>query len=300
MLQRKTEIRGLTFNQVDIFGCCLPSSDSIESVLVQIRDKRKMRKVCEYSNKIVPILYMNYELPVDLLSATVDNIVTENYRTGEISLDDIDKVLLVITGLQCKLSGDNFESYMQEEFVVRWFEALLGDFNLDTKKMREIAASILKHSSGNKQLGKKFGLEPEIPSKNMSNYPDYIKSKSHIQEFGRRISEISGYDVRMFLLIIASVKIMNEFFKISDRAITTTHKIFCSECQNYFTTNRRPVSKICGSCQKKSQEQKKVSRRRDVRKDFNGIGNCKECENKRNLNTDGICRSCHEKNDLKK
>jgi hypothetical protein len=297
MLNIETEIQGLTFIQADIFGKPLPSRTSIESVLDKITDKRNKRKICDRSNSVVLFLHQKYNLPINLLSDHFHDSRLKELSGGKLSLNDIHKILLHITELQCRLSGDDYYLLVQNLFNVEWFELLFCDFNFDIQKIRKAMTSYLACAYGNGNIetfDKYNNMKPEISSSNMIQYPEYMSARAYSHAFDSRICKIALYDVRMSIYMIFSVEIMNKVFKGIKQCKNTIHEVFCTECQTYFTSQRMPILKVCLPCQKKLREEKKMGRRIDRKGwKFDRLGDCKYCENKRKINTCGSCLKCY-------
>jgi hypothetical protein len=270
MLQIETEIHRLSFSQVNIFGCYLPSRSSIESVLEQIRDHRKKRKICDRSNSQVPRLGRKYGLTIHQLEVSLSNAVLKE-RTGvgrsasEI-YHDIGVGILYLTEKQCRISGDDYFLIVQNEFTVNWFECVVGDYGHDNQKFRKISDNILVHvySKGAKKLTNQyFGLKPEVPTPNMAKYPDYIFSKSYGQEFNTKVWKMINSNREIFHLAMAVVELCNKSFELTEQLKNIPLELFCPNCQTYFSAKRRPSLMICPACLAKQKAKQKLSRRID-------------------------------------
>jgi hypothetical protein len=276
MLQIKTEIHGLSFSQVNIFGCYLPSHASIKSVLNEISDKRKKRNICDRSNFEVDRLgckygYTIYQLDIAFSNAILKEI-TGCKRSFSDIYHDIGVGILYFTEKQCRISGDDYPSLVQKQFIVDWFECVVGDYGHDKQKLRKISDNILRHvySKGTRKINDKYSvLKPEAPRSSMAKYPDYIHSKSYVDEFDTKIWKISNSNCEMFDLVIAVVELCNRSFEFSEPL-----ELFCHSCQKYFTAKRRPSLIMCPSCLNNQREEKKKSRRIDLKGWKRGKNGC--------------------------
>ena len=296
MLQIKIEIQGFSFIQADIYGCYLPSRASIESVLEKITDKRKKQKICTFSNRLVRNLSERWSIPSSLLDTACHIILFEYHYTGQISLEDLDKLRLNIVRSQCGLSGYSFDLVVQNDFVEAWFDSLVGDRNHNNQRLSRLSGQWLKsYCSNSRSIDKKTEeIKPEVISQRMMEYPEYVIFRNFTESFNYQIYQIAVCDKRMQILIANDIKIMNIWFALIEKAESITHWNYCNKCQTHFSSPKMPSSRTCDSCQKKLQKQKKESRRIYPKGEFYKGGKCKgTCgSDRKRLNEPGYCRKC--------
>lgn len=297
MLQTEIKVGRLTFIQVNIFGCYLPSHASIESVLDQIHDIRIKRKICDLSNSWVIRYGEMYNLPIDLQYAYVCNVKFKVEHTDAERLCNLYKQSSIIMAYQCELAGYKFNELAQNDFTVSWFERLVGTFNHDVQKYRKISGCMLKCVRDNSKSFEKYvALKLEHPNQRLIKHPEYMKSKTVAESFNNRIHEVARYDKRMLYLLHNDIQIMHKAFGMIEKSNDKDYTIPCVKCHAPFTSKQMSSSKICDSCQKKLNKRKKVSRRID-RKGwvFDRCGICDGgCGSPRiRINKSKSCLSCY-------
>jgi hypothetical protein len=300
MNQKTIEVSRLTFIQVDIFGCYLPTRTSIESVLAKLSDKRNKRKICGRSNELVVLHSQYFDIPDSYFDDYGCEVTFRGEKTNEDSVYNLKKISIMITADQCKLAGLNARGMAQTIFVKSWFEGMVGGFDYDVQKMRKMVGNMLECTHNNSKFIEKYAdvkLEP-LTSRE-KEYPEYVAARVLFESFYTQICLRARYDKRMWFLLYQDHQIIYEILQRSEDIKDKTCINVCLNCRIPFESKQMPSVKICNSCKNRSAEQKKVSRRLDrggwVRV---GTGKCDGgCGSpKIKINTSGSCLECYRSN----
>jgi hypothetical protein len=300
MNQKTIEVSRLTFIQVDIFGCYLPTRTSIESVLAKISDKRNKRKICERSNELVELHSQRFDIPNDFFNEWVCKV---SYRVEKTDLDriyNLDKKSTIITLYQAYIAGLDSKGIAQSIFTMSWFEGMVGGFHHDIQKMRKMLGNMLECTHNRSKPIEKYAdakLEP-LTSRE-KEYPDYVTSRMLFESFNKQICLIAAYNPRMLFLQYQDYQTIYENLKLREGIEGKTCINVCTKCNVHFESKKKPSIKICNSCKNRSAEQKKVSRRLD-RGGWVCVGTGK-CDGgcgspKIKINTSGSCLECYRSN----
>jgi hypothetical protein len=297
MLQKEIEIQELTFIQVNIFGCYLPSNTAIKSVLDRISDKRNKAKICKHSNHIVIAHSQRFDMPVNYQYVDTCKIRFRVVHTDDDIIYNLRKVSSMIMAHQCVLSGCDFNFLAQNLFTVNWFEGVCGGFDLDIQRLERMSGHWLGCiRDRGKSMEKYASLKPELPSQRMSQHSEYMVARAINESFNTKIFEVARYDNRMRGLLYEDLQIMHDVFRrtagIKDKTIITV----CTECNLPFESKQMPCVKICKLCNSKQKEKKDASRRIPRRGwMFEKTGFCTECADEKRIDEHSLCWKCYQK-----
>jgi hypothetical protein len=297
MRQKTIDVHGLSFIQVDILGCYLPTRTAIESVLDEIRDKRNKKKICEHFNRMTIAHGQRFDIPIDYQSCYTCEISFRVEHTDEDIIYNLNKILSMIMATQCTLSGYDFNLLAQNLFTVNWFEGVLGGYNFNIQELYRMTGSWLKEAKNpSKNTGKYENLEIQPPSQRKSKYSDYIVARVVNESFNDLVFEQARYDKRMRYLIYEELSIGEELFRVLKNNKDKIAVTVCMSCYMPFEGEQIPSVKICSKCQGERQKEKGASRRQPrYGWEFDRRGNCEECANKRKIDEPGFCLKCHQK-----
>lgn len=296
MNSKTIEVCGLSFTQVDIFGCYLPTHSSIESVLVKIPDKRNKRKICERSNELVMLFSPRYDIPDSFFDDWVCRVNFRVEKTDRNRKYNLAKKITLIMLYQACIAGLDGGSIAQNRFVKSWFEGMLGGFDHDTQKLRKMMGNMLEclHNRS-KPIEKYKNVKLEPLTLREKEYPEYVTARMLFESSYEQIDLMVNYNSLMLSLEYQSCQFMYEGFKLTEGIKDKTCINVCTKCNVHFESKKIPSIKICNSCKNRSAEQKKASRRLD-RDGWVSIGTGKcggGCESlKIKINTFGSCLKC--------
>jgi hypothetical protein len=297
MNEKTIEVSGLSFTQVDIFGCYLPTRTSIESVLAKIPDKRNKRKICERSNKLAILHSRRFDIPDSFFDDWVYRMSFKVEETSKNRLHDLYKKSEIIMFHQCELAGLNPRWMAQSMFVMAWFDGMIGCDVPNNQAMRKVMGNMLKRThSRSKSIAKHADVKLKRLTSREKEYPEYAIAIAMQDSFFDRTCLIAIYDVRMLRLSYNKIQITYEIFKILEGLKDKTCINVCADCRLHFESKKQPSIKICNSCKNRSVKQKKASRRLD-RDGWVSVGTGKcggGCESlKIKINTLGSCLKCY-------
>jgi hypothetical protein len=300
MNEKTIEVSGLSFTQVDIFGCYLPTITSIESVLAKIPDKRNKRKICERSNELVELHSQRFDIPDSFFDDWVCGV---SYRVEKTDLDrkyNLNKKMTVIMLYQACIAGLDGRGIARSRFVKNWFEGMLGGFDHDTQKLRKMMSNTLEcFHNRSKPIDKYKNVKLEPLTSREKEYPEYVTARTLFESFNEQICLIAKYNSLMLFFEYQIYQLIYEGFKLTEGVKDKTCINVCTKCNVHFESKKRPSIKICNSCKNRSAEQKKASRRLD-RGGWVPVGTGKcggGCESpKIKINTSGSCLKCYGSN----
>lgn len=299
MNEKTIKISGLSFTQVDIFGCYFPTITSVESVLAKIPDKRNKRKACSRSNELVILHSQCLDIPDDFFSEWVCMV---NYRVEKTDRDrkyNLNKKLTVIMLYQACIAGLDGRGIARNSFIKNWFEGMLGGFDHDTQKLRKMLGNTLEcFHNCSKPIEKYKNVKLEPLTSREKEYPEYVIARMLFESFNEQICLILQYDPAMLSFEYQIYQLIYEGFKLTEGIKDKTCINVCTKCNVHFESKKKPSIKICNSCKNRSAEQKKVSRRLD-RGGWVCVGTGK-CDGgcgslKIKINTSGSCLKCYRK-----
>jgi hypothetical protein len=299
MNQKKIEVSGLTFIQVDIFGCYLPTRTSIESVLAKISDKRNRRKICERSNELVDLHSERFDIPDSFFDEWVCKVSYRVEKTDRDRKCNLDKKLTVIMLYQACIAGLDGRGIARSSFIMNWFEGIVGGFDYDIQKLRKMLVNTLKcFHNRSKPIEKYKNVKLEPLTSREKEYPEYVTARTLFESFNEQICLIANYNSLMLSFEYQNLQLMYEGFKLAEGMKDKTYIIVCTKCNVHFESKKTPSIKICNSCKNRSAEQKKVSRRLN-RGGWVCVGTGK-CDGgcgslKIKINTLGSCLKCYAK-----
>lgn len=298
MNEKTIEVSGLSFTQVDIFGCYLPTTTSIESVLAKIPDKRNKRKICKRSNELVEIHSQCFDIPDSLFDDYVCGVSYRVEKTDQDRMDNINKKMTVIMLYQACIAGLDGRGIARNSFVKKWFEGMLGGFDHDIQKLRKMLGNTLECFHNRSKPIEKYKdvkLEPLTPQQ--KECPEYVTARMLFESFQEQICLISKYNSMMLSFEYQIYQLIYESLKLAEGIKDKTCVNVCTKCNVHFKSKKMPKIKICNSCKNRSAEQKKASRRLD-RGGWVPVGTGKcggDCGSlKIKINTSGNCLKCYD------
>jgi hypothetical protein len=264
MNQKKIEVSGLTFIQVDIFGYYLPTRTSIESVLAKISDKRNKRKICERSNELVDLHSQRFDIPDNFFDEWVCKVSYRVEKTDRDRKYNLDKKLILIMLYQACTARLDGRDVARNSFIQNWFEGIVGGFDHDTQKLRKILGNTLEcFHSPSKPIEKYKNVRLEPLTSREKEYPEYVTARTQFELFCEQICLVAKYNSLMRSFMYEELQLMYEGFKLIEGIKVKTYINVCTKCNVHFESKKQPSIKICNSCKNRSAEQKKVSRRLD-------------------------------------
>jgi hypothetical protein len=297
MNEKTIEVSGLSFTQVDIFGCYLPTTTSIESVLSKIPDKRNKRKACSRSNELVILHSQCLDIPDDFFNEWVCKVNCRVEKTDQDRKYNLNKKLKVIMLYQACIAGLDGRGIAQNSFVKNWFEGMLGGFDHDTQKLRKMMGNMLEcFHNRSKPIEKYKNAKLEPLTSREKEYQEYVTARMLFESFYEQIYLIADYNSLMLFLEYQSYQIMYEGFKLTEAIKDKTYINVCTKCNVHFESKKQPSIKICNSCKNRSAEQKKVSRRKPRNSWVSDeSGACKyKCDSaKKLLDKSSTCEGCY-------
>jgi hypothetical protein len=301
MILAETEVQGLSFAQLCVYGEFFPSETSIESVLNRINDSRNRRKICDHSNNVVLRLahkfgfmrYQSISWSEFLSHATRMNIDTKR--------EDLERINVKALEIICRLSDQDFESLLQNAFVVNWFEATVGDRDSDIRQMIRFASfsqqSLVNRGASHSDYEKYQGLNKATI--HLSRYPDYIHAKLCWDEYDREVgSRVLVGDTEIIIVLDFLYKAFKIELEIVSK-LKNSFRFFCPECQKNQQVKKVPSIKVCASCLNKQRNKKKEERKlsRTGKWEHRQISKCFKCESEEmSVDTHGICLKCYSSN----
>jgi hypothetical protein len=304
MNEKTIEVSGLSFTQVDIFGCYLPSYSSIKYALSEFNGKTAKQGFCHYSNFIALHTAPKYEAAINYFDNHFDNAdrdeSSKHYDFDNISEADLDESFWILTRFASELCEYDLNRIAQSDFTKMWFESVLYELRIDIQKYRKISTAILKLPSAIAVRDFCLDFKQTATNSNVNKCDEYINAKTFIAALENRILLMSLDDPNMFMLMQTRAEYMNKKYKIAEANQGEKFLDLCEKCQKYFPNKRTNRANICNSCKpkwkKEKKEQKKVSRRK-VYKGFEPVktGMCSGgCGfPKRKINESGTCKHCY-------
>jgi hypothetical protein len=307
MNQRRIKIQGLSFIQVDVFGCYLPSCSSIKYALPEFNGKTKKQGFCHYSNFIALYAAPKYEAAINYFDNHFDNADKDEssklYDFDNISEADLDESFWILTRFASELCEYDFNLIAQSDFTKMWFEDVLGNRRTDVQKGRKLTRTVLNLPSANavREFYSTYSKPKSIyVISGIDKCTEYTNAKTYLNALEQQIFSMSLNDPNMFWLMQLRTEYMNKKYKIAEANQGEKFLSLCEKCQKYFPNKRTNRANICNSCKpkwkKEKEEQKKVSRKID-RKGwvYKELGGCKNgCGSpKIRINKSESCWSCY-------
>lgn len=306
MLKIETEIQGLTFIQIDILGCYLPSHTSIEYALSRFNDKRRKQIFRDFSDRAVLHYAQRNDVPIHMFHDTNYDIWDKTIDWSRMSELDLNQIFPIITKFACEITGDSFRKVIQSDFTISWFNHLLYNRQPDVQEIRKVTTNLLRfprvpHNDTVKDFFKKHpNNKPIYQESNICECAEYIEALNYIYMRDCRLREKAHCNLRAFSLLRIHVEFMKRKAEVAEKSRREiAFLVLCEKgCGAYFMKEQVNRTNTCNSCKKKSKEQKNASRRDDRRGwVFDQIGACDgDCVSlKKRIGESGLCWACYQK-----
>jgi hypothetical protein len=309
-MEKTIHLKNLSFRQVCVHGRYIPSADSIQMILDDLKDEESNQTFALMHDRTVDLLNREFNWLHFYQYVDFDSTKLQFSPEFEIWKSEWAEDLTVSQAIESQLfpcvdSQSNsisrafasqlwinsnepyslFDKIRQSKCIVKWFQIMLSnrcDFeNLQTlNKNFSVFRRVMtgKLSSGR---SRKINTELDLNFRNfiirLENYPEYKKAAKFISEYHLREEALLGEQYLSFLFL-SRLEHTSKFAKIVPTSTIKDKPMLCPICKSYSIPIGK-VQKHCGSEQcnksyatiyKKSYRALYIQPKRSIEKSFDG------------------------------
>jgi hypothetical protein len=329
-MEKVIRLKNLTFRQVYIHGRHIPSIDSLQLILEDLKDEESDREFAIEHDRTVDSLnrefnWLHFYQHIDFDSvklqfspefeiwteewaedSTVSEIIESQLSPG---IDNQSSAISRAFASQLWISSDEpyslFDELRQSKCIVKWFQAMLWN-RCDFENLQSLNKNF---SVFRKKMTGKLS-SPRLKKTNSESYLNFCKRLENYQEYKKASNFIDSYRLmeEKFLngqyrefLFLSRLERAKRFAKIVSANGIAAKPMLCPICKSYSVPIGK-VQKHCGSEQcdksyntiyKKRYRALNDRPKRRIEKSFDGKPkDCIICGEKRVVNQDGYCNEC--------